>query len=396
MKPEIIRLCRKEDDYFPLQVSCGKHHSAVLASKEKKFKAGSEIPIDGEVFMFGDSSHGKLGVKDENITVYGDLLKPINAKDYTSRLVVSNVVVFPSSNKRIKMVSCGSTFTLALDIAGEVYSWGEGATGALGNGLYQDELIPYKITFPGHTKIKFINAGYFHSAAITENFKLFTWGIGSEGQLGHKSNLNINSPKKVEFFDDDSIAFISCGMFHTGCIDFKGFFYTWGGNKNGQLGHGDYEDRNYPFMVKYFKNYSVCYANCGSTTTFVVTEEGRTFSFGSNLNSKLAGTEILDNEVLQSNTFPTPIESQISIQYIHELNRTDNEFDGCRIYQIATSNQFCLALTNRGKLFTWGNNNNGCLGRGAGESDLYQLNSSNREIKAVNLIYIYIIVIIII
>jgi len=318
--------------------------------------------------VFGESTKGKLGIKEEN-EINNEIKHDLGSADFLRRidensyscLNVNTVVKFPLGNAKIKMVSCGSTYTLALDITGLVFAWGEGGTGALGTGSYHDEISPVRISFGNSAKMKFINAGFFHSAAISDKGSLFTWGIGSEGQLGHKSNLNTNSPKKMDFFQEGEAAFVSCGMIHTACIDEKGFLFTWGGNKNGQLGHGDYEDRNFPMMVKFFKNFCVCYVNCGSNTTFVITEEGKAFSFGSNLNGKLAAVGILENEILQSNTFPNPLDCQISIQKIGELG---DGLDGCRIYQICTSNQFCLALTNRGMILTWGNNNNGGLGRG--------------------------------
>lgn len=42
-----------------------------------------------------------------------------------------------------------------------------------------------------------------------------------------------------------------------------------------------------------------------------------------------------------------------------------------KIYQIIASNQFSIALTNRGDLITWGKNHSGCLGIG---QDLDEVN----------------------
>lgn len=374
-QPTEIKLKVGKKTYTPLQVSCGKSHSAVLATdlQSQSFKPGEEpaVPGEGEVFIFGDDSNGKLGLKKDDPIIEEKKEKDPDTSnrfmrkidtDSFSQIIIKTVVKFPSGNPKIKMISCGSTFTLALDVNGNVYSWGEGATGALGTGSLRDEHLPVKINFPGlNTSIKFINAGYFHAAAISKKGHLYTWGVGSEGQLGHKSNMNINSPKKVDFFEEGEAAFVSCGMFHTGCIDEKGFFYSWGGNKNGQLGHGDYDDRNFPTLVKFFKNFCVVYINFGSNTSFVITEEGKVFSFGSNLNGKLAGSGLFELETLQSNSFPTPLESQLSISRI--AGDIGEDLENTRIYHIATSNQFCMALTNKGILLTWGNNNNGCLGR---------------------------------
>lgn len=45
------------------------------------------------------------------------------------------------------MISCGSSFTLALDNYGTVISWGEGSFGALGTGITDDCLKPTMVPF---------------------------------------------------------------------------------------------------------------------------------------------------------------------------------------------------------------------------------------------------------
>ncbi len=80
------------------------------------------------------------------------------------------------------MIACGGSFSLALDINGTIYSWGEGSSGALGTGSFNDILLPKKIELEDNSiKFKYIAAGISNSAAISENGKLYTWGVGLEG-----------------------------------------------------------------------------------------------------------------------------------------------------------------------------------------------------------------------
>lgn len=67
--------------------------------------------------------------------------------------------------------------TLALTENGHVYSWGDGDYGKLGHGNCVTHKQPERIAGPflGKT-IKYINAGYRHSAAITDDGRLWTWG----------------------------------------------------------------------------------------------------------------------------------------------------------------------------------------------------------------------------
>jgi alpha-tubulin suppressor-like RCC1 family protein len=42
-----------------------------------------------------------------------------------------------------------------------------------------------------------ISSGENHSAAICNKFKLFTWGCGIYGRLGHGVDMNEKMPKEV-------------------------------------------------------------------------------------------------------------------------------------------------------------------------------------------------------
>jgi len=43
---------------------------------------------------------------------------------------------------------------------------------------------------------------------------------------------------------------ISCGRFHSACVDLNGVLYTWGRGATGQLGHGDSLDQAIPKKVE--------------------------------------------------------------------------------------------------------------------------------------------------
>jgi len=59
-------------------------------------------------------------------------------------------------------------------------------------------LEPHEIGFLSTAKVVEISAGESHSAAITKAQKLYTWGNGSYGRLGHGFQTNELKPKMVE------------------------------------------------------------------------------------------------------------------------------------------------------------------------------------------------------
>lgn len=80
----------------------------------------------------------------------------------------------------IKAVAAGSCHSLALDTDGKVWSWGFGGYGRLGHKTTADEKLPRVIEFfdVPHLKVDLITCGQASSmAAQTQRKSLYTWGI---------------------------------------------------------------------------------------------------------------------------------------------------------------------------------------------------------------------------
>ena len=89
---------------------------------------------------------------------------------------------------------------MCLTSRSNIYTWGQGAHGRLvhGDSGEDDQLVPKEIYTLSQRKPIFVAAGESHSAAITEKLKLFTWGNGGFGRLGHGQDVKEPSPKLVE------------------------------------------------------------------------------------------------------------------------------------------------------------------------------------------------------
>jgi alpha-tubulin suppressor-like RCC1 family protein len=44
-----------------------------------------------------------------------------------------------------------------------------------------------------------ISCGDYYSVAVNKEGKVFTWGYGNDGQLGHHNNLDVRTPKELQF-----------------------------------------------------------------------------------------------------------------------------------------------------------------------------------------------------
>lgn len=98
--------------------------------------------------------------------------------------------------------------------------------------------VPSLVTFPNNVIVRSVASGSRHSMALSDDGRLFTWGWGVQGQLGHGQNKTIMTPRQIDMPVDDPVVAISAGGLHSACITSTGECYTWGSSQYGQLGHG--------------------------------------------------------------------------------------------------------------------------------------------------------------
>ena len=101
-----------------------------------------------------------------------------------------------------KYLNCRTTF---LD-SGDIYGWGWNESGQVGvleeedNGLQKLCFFPTLLDTPLDITFCQISAGSRHSAGVTIDGELNTWGWNGYGQLCHCDQNTRTSPTKVEFF----------------------------------------------------------------------------------------------------------------------------------------------------------------------------------------------------
>eukprot|EP00277_Geminigera_cryophila_P045787 CAMPEP_0173075450 /NCGR_PEP_ID=MMETSP1102-20130122/11660_1 /TAXON_ID=49646 /ORGANISM="Geminigera sp., Strain Caron Lab Isolate" /LENGTH=90 /DNA_ID=CAMNT_0013944793 /DNA_START=114 /DNA_END=383 /DNA_ORIENTATION=- len=89
---------------------------------------------------------------------------------------------------------------MALSSEGRVYAWGQNSHGQLGIGTCgEPQLTPLEVGGElGSQIVTSIAAGITHSAAITQDNRIYAWGNGANGRLGHGSTDCALSPLRVE------------------------------------------------------------------------------------------------------------------------------------------------------------------------------------------------------
>ena len=130
-------------------------------------------------------------------------------------------------------------------------------TGNLKNQLEMPKGIPERVAEFDDLNVKKLRIGLRHSAVITQEGDLYTFGNGNWGVLGHGSedSIKFNKPKLVEVLKTKGVKVkdIQLGEYHSMVLAQDGSVWTWGyGGKKGffnwmytqevgALGHGNLE-----------------------------------------------------------------------------------------------------------------------------------------------------------
>ena len=109
--------------------------------------------------------------------------------------------------------------------------------------------------FRGVDVVQF-ECGWWHNAVISRDGNLYTWGMNESGQLGlgRIDDVGMATPAINSFFqeEDEAIIYVSCGAFHTVCINEDNLVYGFGSNTQYAIGQKDQKTYPTPVLIKSF------------------------------------------------------------------------------------------------------------------------------------------------
>ena len=266
------------------QISAESHHVGIVTD-------------DSDLYMYGTGFYGQLGLGD------------ITHASMPTRVA-----------QGVRMVACGVTHVAAVINDGRVFTYGDGWAGKLGHGNEDDESEPKLLsmeafqpedeTAHNHVeRIVMVATGSFHTVALSEAGRVYTWGYNGSGQLGLGEVEQQLAPRQVEskwlsFLKQgdpaERVVFVAAGGESTAAVTSSGRLYTWGCGFYGLLGHGDVRNKPLPTLVRGFGTSSgsrVVMAACSSFHTLVVTQDGGLWACGKGSEGQL-GLNGLDDSLV--------------------------------------------------------------------------------------------------
>lgn len=192
------------------------------------------VSYEGKVFVWGRGEGGQLGIEESEI-----ILK-------MSKLGISGSDIYVHTpcqlfgvlkNRRVIKVSCGEAHTIALTDNFEVFLWGWGSNGQLGTGYLDANIeegnkkcIQY---LPTHLNLRKniidISAGGLFSMFLTKENELFACGMNDFSQLGienpKQEHLDVPEPTQLVCFLGCKVKKIACGESHSVAVTETGKNY---------------------------------------------------------------------------------------------------------------------------------------------------------------------------
>uniref|UniRef100_A0A6N2L4W5 FYVE-type domain-containing protein n=1 Tax=Salix viminalis TaxID=40686 RepID=A0A6N2L4W5_SALVM len=275
-------------------IACGGQHAALVTKQ-------------GEIFSWGEESGGRLGHG-----VDSDVLHP----KLIDALSNTNIELVACGEYH----TCAVTLSGDLYTWGDgTYNFG-----LLGHGNEVSHWVPKRVNGPLEgIHVSSISCGPWHTALVTSAGQLFTFGDGTFGVLGHGDRKSISLPKEVESLKGLRTVRAACGVWHTAAVIevmvgnsssncSSGKLFTWGDGDKGRLGHGDKEAKLVPTCVAALVEPNFCQVVCGHSLTVARTTSGHVYTMGSPVYGQL-GNPQADGKL------PTRVEGKLSKSFVEEI-----------------------------------------------------------------------------
>ena len=331
----------------------------------------SAVTEEGALLTWGLAEGGRLGHGPDH-DVFHPLANPYRVLALKDEIITS--------------VSCGSHHMLALNDAGEIFSWGDNRCGQIGHGrgaqgTISIEYNPKRIDFFRGQSVKGIAAGNVHSLCLTDEGSVYSWGRAQSGRLGRIPEQHCDkdqyTPGKIDFNwsymvpiassfscapDDYNripsgsgiISSIAAGWGHSISITEDGRAFTWGLGVEGRLGHGSYSDEFFPKQVRALASPHIKIVNAsgGYAHSLFLTSEGEVLTCGSNKYGQLgapSSTRYL--EVVSG----AKSKNKIPVDLVPKVIPVLKPY---HVQSISTGENHCAILTSANSVYTWGSNTN--------------------------------------
>ena len=296
------------DPFFmnnPVQISRGKNHNLVLDA-------------NGAVWGWGSNSNYPMG-------------------GYSGKLETNTELNCISD---VDQIAAGTEFSIFLK-DGKLFGIGKNDVGQLGQESIETSAYSVPVQITAKQDFQKVSVGEDYVIALASD-GVYTWGNNTKGQLGNGTSQNMNAvPQKITFnlSAREYIVDVESGIYFGMALTSQGNVYAWGDNGSGELGQNNKGVYLIPTKVKNITDITAIAA--GKTHALAVKNNGEAvYGWGYGRDGQLGfsatGSVLLPREI-----------TALSDKGIKD---------------ISCGNDFSVALSVDGSVYTFGNNEYGQLG----------------------------------
>jgi alpha-tubulin suppressor-like RCC1 family protein len=257
----------RDDHHTPRMINAlqGMHIVSVAAGADHSLA----LNRFGTVFSFGENRCGQLGLGNTD-------------NQHTPHALLA------MQGLRVVAVATGRYFSLVLSEASGVFSFGRGEYGQLGHGDLADWLTPQPITELQGMRLSAVACGAEHSLVVTSAGRLYTFGEGSSGALGHGDRCSQPIPRMVEGLQGIHVTSVAVGGNHSLVLSVAGVVYSVGSMLRGMLGQGDSVwFQTTPRVIEGLLHVRVRYVTAGGISNLAVTADSEVYGWGEGVGNDL-------------------------------------------------------------------------------------------------------------
>jgi alpha-tubulin suppressor-like RCC1 family protein len=236
----------------------------------------------------------------------------------------------------ISSVSAGEHHLAVLHSDGGVSTWGENASGQLGDGTFVNRFFPGAV--PNLVNIASVKAGGLHTLALRQDGTVVAWGDNYYGQLGSGDTSPSSRPALV--IGLNAVRRIAAGFQRSAALKNDGTVWTWG------YDHYSGHDIFNPFPSAVPGLTEVIGIAAGYEHTVAVKMDGTVWAWGSNYANQIGN----GNPWWKFQDTPAQVPKLINI------------------VKVASSYDHSLALAGDGTVWAWGENSSAQLGDGTNQA----------------------------
>jgi len=271
------------DRSSPIQIGSGYDTSIFSFDSDYNFAGLAKFIYNGDLYTWG--------INGEYVSIAGTDAEQIWFKDPPGKWRK-----FPHS---WNAVSAGAYHCAAIKSDGTLWTWGLGASGALGLNSTTSQYSPMQVGVD--TDWVSVSCGSSFTSGLKSvegtGYVLYVWGYNAQGQLGQNIVASRSTPVSLPSNGGAGWKHVSCGGYSIYAVDTTNAVYSWGLNATGQLGLGHTLNRSSPVFVTTLSN-PVISIGAGGSHVHVLDSLGKLRSAGYNAYGQLGTSDITSRSSL--------------------------------------------------------------------------------------------------